>query len=86
MHWLINIACGLFGQAAPLEPSPPPPAAADYKAAQAALEAHIDAAGRDEVFALARANGWSCGMPMWAWHALASEVQLRKLAQEALDG
>lgn len=85
MHWLINMACGLFKRPGPV-PALRVTTSEEYAAQQAALEAHIEAAGRDEVFAHARALGWTGGAPMWVWHAIASEVQSRKLAQEALDG
>ncbi|MDQ0303790.1 hypothetical protein [Ancylobacter polymorphus] len=50
---------------------------------RAELEAHIEEAGREEVFAHARALGWTGGAPMWVWHAIASEVQSRKMAQNS---
>lgn len=57
---------------------------AEFEARRKELEAHIEAAGREEVFAHARALGWTGGAPMWVWHAIASEVQSRKLAQSGL--
>ena len=46
----------------------------------AMVEAAIDAAGRDEVFALARVNGWTVANPppLWVWNQLAAEVRRSK--------
>lgn len=39
------------------------------------IEALLDKAGRDRVFALARANGWNgSNPPLWVWQQLALEV------------
>ena len=85
MRWAIEAIRGLLRKQ---EPAPEfhPATAEEYAAQQAALEAHIEEAGREEVFAHARALGWTGGAPMWVWHAIASEVQSRKLAEEALRG
>ena len=82
MNWLIEFFTGAFGRKPDPQPFRPT-SAEEYKAQQAALEAHIEAAGRDEVFAHARALGWTGGAPMWVWHAIASEVQSRKMAQNS---
>jgi hypothetical protein len=38
------------------------------------VEALIDAAGRDAVFARARSLGWSGPAPLWVWQQIALEV------------
>lgn len=39
------------------------------------VEAAIDKAGRDAVFSLARANGWTNdNPPMWVWYQLAQQL------------
>lgn len=44
------------------------------------LEALIDEAGRDAVFARARALGWSVyhSPPKWVWHGIVHEVRKAK--------
>jgi hypothetical protein len=55
----------------PYEPPPPP---RPYLTPEI-VEAAIDKAGRSEVFALARQNGWTHGnAPMWVWYQLAHQV------------
>lgn len=43
----------------------------------AILEQAIDDAGRDKVFALAQANGWTLSMPppKWVWWQIIREVE-----------
>jgi len=44
------------------------------------IEALIDCAGRDDVFSLMMAQGWtpSVGAPKWVWRIAASKVLERK--------
>ncbi|UFS83222.1 hypothetical protein LPB79_13295 [Rhizobium sp. T136] len=51
------------------------------------VEQLIDQAGRDDVFARARALGWSSAMPapLWVWNQIAVEILLQKRTKEALD-
>lgn len=55
--------------------------AANYWTAKT-VEAAIDEAGRDEVFAEARRLGWADGYaPLWVWGNIAREVSARKYQQ-----
>lgn len=44
-----------------------------------ALETAITEVGRDRVFAMARANGWTGGdlVPVWVWHGIVAELRAR---------
>lgn len=60
----------------------PAPATASPALTPRAVEAMIDAAGRDEVFARAAEGGWgrSGGAPLWVWAAIANEILAAKAA------
>ena len=49
-----------------------------------ALEAAIDDAGRDKVFALMRASGWTGAdaPPKWVWQQAVYEVRKAKMEME----
>lgn len=48
------------------------------------LEAAIDRAGRDRVFALARMNGWrDLAPPKWVWWQIVRQIEARDQPQNA---
>ena len=86
-------------QKEPREPSPPSAQAikaialaedakrhAEFEAKREALETLIAEAGREEVYAHARALGWGSGAPMWVWSAIAADIIAKKTPRDLPAG
>lgn len=73
MKWLIN----LFRKPAPILEMPEEPS-------NAAIDAIIERAGRREVFARARENGWSIDNPppKWVWNVIAHEILYQRSQEQ----
>lgn len=74
MNWILNL----------LRKREEPVAEPASQITPATVEAHIDRAGRDAVFARARELGWTSHnpAPLWVWNQIAAEIIASRPHQE----